>query len=297
MAHLRDPRTSRRLAELACELPAAAAYRAAALAAPAIMPAKARRLYEATRRLFPERSAVWAARTARRQLAHRAWVAVDKLKLARMSGDDLVDAVEPETVDHVRSVLGELAGEGRGALLYSLHYGRPVVATYLLPRLGFECVAIRRGLGAALGAGTLDAGALSGLLTAIRELRRGKVLFVLVDGRLARSASPVELFGRSVPMSLAFLRMARETGAGLVAAAASSVGPFRFRIDLERTPDPGRNLSPAAAAGPLLRPLERLVRRDVGQWYGINRMFRDVERSGAPAREIEARLAAAHLER
>jgi lauroyl/myristoyl acyltransferase len=264
-----------------------AAYRAAALAAPALMPAKARRLYRDTRRLFPERSARWAVDIARRQLAHRVWVALDKFSMSRLAPDELLDAAEPEGLDRLRAALRGLAGVGRGAIVYSLHYGRPIIASFLLSRVGFDCIAIRKGVDATVGGASVDAGAVSGLRTALRELRRGKVVFVLVDGRLARSATPVEFFGRTVPMSLAFVRMAQESGAGLVATVASSVGPRRIRLHSEVVPVPAPGEVPSSEL--LLGPLERAVGYDVGQWYGINRMFRAVEPPGPTGRPPEAR--------
>lgn len=252
------------------------AYRVAALAAPAVLPAKTRRLYRDTRRLFPERSRLWAARVARRQSAHRVWVALDKLALPRLSRDELVSAIEPESVELARSVFRAIAAEGRGVLVYSLHYGRPMVPTYLLPHLGFDCISLRAGVGVAPGGGSVDASAVAGLMTALRGLREGRTLFVLVDGRLARNAPTVDFFGCRVPMSFAFVRLAQMTGAALVAGATISTGPMRFRFDLERmeAPAPGELLEALAAR--LLAPLERTVRRDPGQWYGVNRVYRDV---------------------
>jgi hypothetical protein len=101
-------------------------------------------------------------------------------------------------------------------------------------------------------------------------------LIVLVDGGMAEDATQVEFAGQLVPFSLKFERLARRTGAQLVACVVYTDGddPMRTRADVRLVDLPDEGLAPEAVGRHLVAPLEEMVLADVGQWYGINRLFR-----------------------
>ena len=112
----------------------------------------------------------------------------------------------------------------------------------------------------------------------MRALKRNKLFFVLVDGRIMQRPTLVEFFGRRVPISLGFALLAQRTGAVLAAGVTYSTGPLGFRPTVTRVHLPEGEMTPEELGTTLMRPLEEAVRRDVGQWYGINRLFRQARR-------------------
>jgi lauroyl/myristoyl acyltransferase len=211
---------------------------------------------------------------------------VDKVVLPRIGGDEILARLDAASAATSREIMDEALSGGRGGILYSLHYGRPMAALHLFPLLGYPSMAIRSCANLTAfarfeaarrppdGLEVVDAHGRASLIRAARALERGHLLFVLVDGRISGRPALLPFLGRQVAFATTFVRLARQTGAALVAGAVSSTDAFGFRIDLTHVPTPERDATPDAYSPSLLRPLERTVLRDVGQWYGINRVFR-----------------------
>ena len=268
-------------------LPPRQVYAIATAVSGAMLRGKARRLLEDTRILFPDKPESWLEEVVRRQRHHRAWVAVDKYLFPRLSGEQILAMNDAESIDRVRELAGGALANGRGAIVYTMHYGRPTMSPMLLAALDFPCIALVRNIGGgglreqeaavarSRGAQFVEAkGGSSGLQLA-RGLKANKLLFVLVDGGMSAEATPVEFAGQRVPFSLKFERLARRTGAQLIASVIyTGDDPTRTRVAARSVDLPDEGLSPEAIGRHLVAPLEEMVLADVGQWYGINRLFR-----------------------
>lgn len=285
---------------LANTLPPRQVYKVAATISGAFLRGKTKRLLEDTKTLFPDKPHAWVKAAVRRQRHHRAWVAVDKYMMTQLSGEQVVAMHDPESVERVLRLADEALAPGKGAIVYTLHYGRPAWSPFLFAQLGYPYVGLMRGAGdtelqrqhveaaRVHGAQLLEAGDLASGVYALRGLKENKMLFVLIDGRLTQRPTMVEFLGRNVPFSLGFARLAERAGARLLAGVTSTVGadPTRLRIDAKPVELPDAGLSPEELGRHLVAPLEEMVARDPGQWYGINRLFRQARRlQDDPSRE------------
>jgi lauroyl/myristoyl acyltransferase len=272
-------------------------YRAAESISAALLRGKEKRLRADVERMFPDRDAAWIADVVRRQRTTRAWVALDKTMFPRLGGDELVRLTDEEGVAAARRVCDEALAEGNGGIVYSMHYGRPNFTPFVLAHLGYPYVTVRAGTNQnaldtdavshakTVGIELLEASELSAGVQAMRALKRNKLFFVLVDGGRTEQRVPVEFLGQTLPLAIGFAQLARRTGAALIAGVTYSDEPLRFRMSPVRVRIPEGNVSNEELAAELARPLEEMVSRDVGQWYGINRMFRLARRAERAAEE------------
>jgi lauroyl/myristoyl acyltransferase len=271
--------------------PAETAYGIAERLAKPFMRGKDRRLREDMRSLFPDESREWIEDKVHRQRTQRAWNVLDKLIFPKIGGAEIERRTAPESLAELRRVLDAAIAEGRGAILYSLHYGRPTSLAYLLAHLGYPIVALRAGktenetnregrlLTAAAGLELLEVGSggASGI-KAVRALKANKIILMLPDGRNAPRLTPVEMLGQKVPIALGFAKLARQTGAALIATMIYSDGPLAFRYSFERVALPEEELPAPELGRRLMEPVVRGALKDVGQWHGINRLMREARR-------------------
>jgi lauroyl/myristoyl acyltransferase len=279
------------LATLPKVLSPRAVYRAAESISGAFLRGKEKRLRADVERMFPDRDAAWVDDVVRRQRVTRAWVALDKTMFPRLGGDELVRLTNPEGVAAARAVCDEALAEGNGAIIYSLHYGRPMLSPFMLSHLGYPYVTIRSGTNTndldatalshakTVGVELLEASDMAAGVQAMRALKRNKLFFVLVDGGLTQQLTTVDFMGQKLPLALGFAQLARRTGAALIAGVNYSDEPLKFRMSPRRVRLPEGDLSPEEIGAALAAPLEELVSADVGQWYGVNRMFRLARRA------------------
>lgn len=231
------------------------------------------RLRENLEALFPERDADALAREVRANGALAR--VVDKFLLPHVPTDVLERAVTWEDDSSLRAALAER----RGVVIVSLHYGRFWVVPTLLSRRGARVTAFQRGEGRlpapgdALSGGTLSAQDLGSALKAVRELRKGSVVCVLLDAGRVENPLTLDFFGRPTRVPAAPVRIARSADALVVAllAAADGGDAERVRVRTAAVLDP-RDLAPdatdAEATARLLGALERVVGEDPGQWLG-----------------------------
>jgi lauroyl/myristoyl acyltransferase len=273
------------VAAMSRALPPDAAYRAAARLAWLVLGEKTRRLRSDTSSLFPDRPADWVDDAVRRQRYHRAWSALDKVMLPRLSEEEILARCDAAAMARTYEVLDRAQAEGKGCIVYTMHFGRPALSPFVLAsRYHYVAFRARTGIEAfdrplvarleELGVETIDAGDIAGGVQAIRALKRNKFLFVLVDGRKSQRLTRVPFVGRELAVGLGFAELAERTGAALVAGVTFSTAPLGFRIQPTRVDYPTGGASPQERAAALMRPLEEAVMQDVGQWYGINRLFR-----------------------
>lgn len=278
---------------LVSTVPPRQAYAIAARFSNLFLRGKTRMLLEDTRSLFPDSSDTWVREAVRRQRHHRAWVAVDKFMLTRLSGEEVLAMHDREQVARLCALADQALAAGNGAVIYTLHYGRPAWSPFLFSHLGYPYGGLMRGdsetglqqrhseAARRSGAELVEAGDLAAGVHAFRGLKHNKLLFVLIDGRLTSKPTMVEFLGRRVPLSLGFAQLARRTGAGLLAGVTrTGSDPTKFSIDARVVEMPEGDLSPEELGRRLVAPLEEMVLADVGQWYGINRLFRQARRLG-----------------
>jgi lauroyl/myristoyl acyltransferase len=91
----------------------------------------------------------------------------------------------------------------------------------------------------------------------------------------------VEFVGQHAPLSFAFGQLAQRTGAALLPAVTYSTGPLGFEIAVSRLAQVDTRADLDELSTTMAKPLEELVQRDPGQWYGITRLFRRAEREAA----------------
>jgi lauroyl/myristoyl acyltransferase len=279
------------IATLPTVLKPKAVYRAAESISAALLRGKEKRLRADVERMFAGKDPAWIDDVVRRQRITRAWVALDKTMFPRLGGDELVRLTDPASVEAARKVCDEALAAGNGGIIYSMHYGRPILSPFVLAHLGYPYVTIRAGTNTNeldanavshaknVGIELLEASELSAGVQAMRALKRNKLFFVLVDGGRTEQRAMVDFMGQKLAVAVGFAQLARRTGAALIAGVTYSDEPLRFRMAPERVVLPEGALSAADLAAILARPLERMVERDVGQWYGINRMFRLARRA------------------
>lgn len=278
-------------------LPPAKVYSVASALSGVFLRGKTRRLLEDTRALYPDKPEAWVREAVTRQRHHRAWVAVDKYRITRMTGPQVVAMHEPESVERISRLADEALAGGKGLIVYTLHYGRPSWSPVLFAELGYPYVGLMRGesntglqqkhseASRATGAQLVEAGDLTSGVQALRGLKENKLLFVVIDGRLTQRPTLVDFLGVKVPFSLGFAQLAQRTGARIMAGVTrTGDSPTSLRIDSKLVELPDVGLSSEELGRVLMAPLEEMVVRDIGQWYGINRLFRQarrLERRGA----------------
>lgn len=263
-----------------------------------ILQRKTERLSTDVRELFPDQSEAWIKDVVRRQRQHRAWVAVDKYMVTEMSSDEVLGMHSQEDIAAMRRLADEVLAEGKGAILYTMHYGRPMFSPFVFTQLGYPYVGLYAGTSntglikgqtetaANRGAELVEAGDLTSGVQAMRALKDNKLLFVFIDGKVSTRPAMVDFFGRKVPFSVGFAQLALRSGAALACGVTRTAdGPLSMRVRHQRVIPPEGTLTPEELGRALVAPLEEMIREDVGQWYGINRLFRQARRFARAADE------------
>jgi len=266
-------------------------YKLADTVAAFILRRKTDRLSADVRELFPDKPEAWVKDVVLRQRQHRAWVAVDKYMVTKMSSDEVLAMHSEEDIASMRRLADDVLSEGKGAVLYTMHYGRPMFSPFVFTKLGYPYVGLYAGssntglikgqtdTASDRGAELFEAGDLTSGVQAMRALKENKLLFVFIDGKVASRPAMVDFFGRKVPFSVGFAQLALRSGAALACGVTRTAGsPLEVRVRHQRVFAPEGNPSAEELGRALVAPLEEMIREDVGQWYGINRLFRQARR-------------------
>jgi Kdo2-lipid IVA lauroyltransferase/acyltransferase len=247
-----------------------------------------RQLRENLRAYFPERDDTWVEATAReiQQNVFRARL-FDKHFLPRLSDEEL-----DRVVENVNWHIPETAiREGRGIVVASIHYGRFWASPLWFSRHGYLSTAFQSARGRlpaeadTLSAGSLDANDPTAALDAMRALKKGAVLFLILDAGKMQNAVVVDFLGRPTRVSPAAYRLARTTGAVVIPALAhiDRDDPERIRVEFEQPIDPReipRDEPMETTMRRILAPLEAHARANPGQWYGFIHAHRRIARNG-----------------
>jgi lauroyl/myristoyl acyltransferase len=203
---------------------------------------------------------------------------VDLLRFQASDAAPLVSGAGTAAPDW--SVVDRALAQGRGVVLVTAHLGAfdglgrvfaasgywlVVVVGRTLPRPIFDAaVALRR----ALGVEVVEATA-AGVRRMVETLRRGECVGFLADRDFFRNGAPVEFFGRSTSLPSGAVRLARETGAPIVAAyLRRSATGFELTLEepfvVQRTAD--RRVDIQAGMETMVASLTRAVAASPGQW-------------------------------
>lgn len=171
---------------------------------------------------------------------------------------------------------------GRGAVVATLHYGNPEYVSQCLGARGLTFLALvepltpqalhdlfqrhRRSQGHCF----VEVG-VSGIKEAIRRLRRGGVVAVMVDRDIQHSGVIVPFFGAPARVPVGAVDLALHTGADLIPLISRRIGLDEFEVTIERPlalirtgnreEDRRRNTIR------LLQRFEKHLRRDPSQWF------------------------------
>lgn len=228
-------------------------------------------------RYFPERGAGWVETTARELQANAARAKIfDKHFLPRLATPDLDRMVEIVGLEHLTGALDA----GRGAVCVSLHYGRFWAAPVWFSRHGYETTAFQSAGGslpsqaATLSGGSFDATDPTSAVRAMRALKQGAVMFLILDAGRVPNPVTVEFLGQPTLFSTAAVRLARVANAAIVPilVPVHPDDPERVRITFYDPIDP-RGIPADAPAETTIRrflePFEAQVRAAPSQWYGF----------------------------
>jgi KDO2-lipid IV(A) lauroyltransferase len=241
------------------------------------------------RAAFPVRSEDECRRIARQTFVHFGQALVMVLRASTLTARELLDTVEVEGADRIRTALAA----GRGAIVFSGHFGywelhglmhalvlspMSVLARPLdNPHLHELLERMRRASGNNV---IYRQGALRRVL---RALHANECVAILIDQHIqGADAVSVEFFGRPAATTSALATLALRTGAPLVPAFAIPLPDGRCRLVYEHPVE----MPPATSADPVLEltqrctdVLEMYVRRYPHLWLWMHRRWRDVSQA------------------
>ena len=197
------------------------------------------------------------------------------------------DRVEIRGAEHIVAA----RDDGVGGIFFSAHYGNWELLSVSLVRHGIAPVPVYRpanspGIERAIQRRRLAAHPIEGveylpktgpgMRTALRALRQGRHLAMLLDQKMNRGA-PVPLFGRDAMTAMAAAEMALRYRVPLIPARIERLGPARFRLTVlppMALPDTG---DARADAADLMRSVHALfedwIRERPDHWLWLHRRW------------------------
>lgn len=209
--------------------------------------------------------------------------------LIRMPHIDLPRFCERDLTLEGLSHLQRALTQGRGAVLASAHFGNPEIAVQALA-LGIRVFALTEPLDppqflrltqhlrSAHGHTYLPV-SLSGAKKAVRYLRNGGTVAILIDRDIQRRGVPTPFCGRSAPMPTGAVELALRTGADLIPCFVHRERGFHYHaymgptLSLVRSGDAQQDLRVNSAN--LLARFEEHLRSDPGQWAVLEPIWTD----------------------
>jgi len=181
-----------------------------------------------------------------------------------------------------RAHLDAALARGRGAILVTCHLGNWEVAANELAQAGYPLTVVtgnqlgrlapavrrakqRRGI-AVVGPG-------DGLRALYRCLEANRILVLLIDGDGWRRGRTLAFLGRPTLIPCGAVRLARTTGAALMAATMRRSGPLRFQARIHPPLPAGGRDRPEDLMRTLIHPLERAIADDPAQWCLFRRLW------------------------
>jgi heptosyltransferase-2 len=202
------------------------------------------------------------------------------LKIGGMPKEDLREMVDFSGLEHVERVIGS----GQGCVMVISHIGNWELFSQLYPLL-FSCPlgTIYQRLGnsyidaevrasrARLGVGLFERK--EGFQGAIKTLRAGGIVGVLIDQHAGDAGVWCPFFGRLASTSSLAAMLALRTGAALIPGAVHSAGPGRWQLVI----DPPVNVEERdtdAVTAQLNVVLEGQIRRKPADWFWVHNRWK-----------------------
>jgi KDO2-lipid IV(A) lauroyltransferase len=192
-----------------------------------------------------------------------------------------------------RPHLDAALARGRGAILVTCHLGNWEVAAYELAQAGYPLAVVTgKQLGRLAPAVRQDkerrgiqvVGPGDGLRALYRCLEANRILVLLIDGDGWRRGRTLDFLGRPTLLPCGAVRLARTTGARLMAATMHRTGPLRFAARIHPPlPTAGRERTEELMRT-LLRPLERAIADDPAQWCLFRALWQEAASRAAARR-------------
>lgn len=246
-----------------------------------------RQVRDNLRLFFPDRDEAWVETTARDLQANVVRARVfDKYFLPRIPLEQLDRIVEFENLHFI----DEARAAGRGTLCPSMHFGRFWACPIWLSRHGYEAGAFQSAEGKlpsqaeTLSAGTFNANNPRATVSAVRSLRSGSSLFLILDAGKVANPVTAGFLGQQTYLSPAAVRLARASEALIVpvVVAPHPDDPDRIRVVFSEPIDPKLapdDEPPETILQHILDWFEPFVLANPSNWFGIinahRRMVRD----------------------
>lgn len=190
-----------------------------------------------------------------------------------------------------REHLDHALSRGRGAILVTCHLGNWEVAATELARAGYPLTVVT---GEQLGRlapavrrvkarhGISVVRPADGMRALYRQLAQNRIITLLIDGDVFWRGQPIDFLGAPVRLPWGAVRLARSTGAPLVAATMRRTGPGAYEARIHPPVDPGGDARVVMRA--LLAPLEQAIATDPTQWCLFRPLWREAQAGSGSAR-------------
>ena len=234
---------------------------------------------------YPDLSEAARRAIGRASYVNLAWMLIDVARGAHWTADDVRSRVEVVGLEHGHAALAK----GAGVVAVTLHLGSFELAMRAMPTAGIPITVIGRPLGNRLlrdeikrqreSTGSELLAHRNILPELLRTLRKGRAVVALNDQYARRSRGVfVPFLGARASTSLGPALMAVRTGAPMVTAFVSRLGPDRHRLTILpalETPDTGdRRKDAELLTARSNAALEEIIRAHPEQWMWSHRRFR-----------------------
>ncbi|HQR39410.1 MAG TPA: hypothetical protein PLF26_13540 [Blastocatellia bacterium] len=246
-----------------------------------------RQLRNNLRKFFPDADQAWIETTAR-ELQDNSLRArqFDKYFLPKLATEELDKIVEMVDWHVAESVIES----GRGIIIASMHFGRFWAVPLWFSRHGYQSAAFQSSEGRlpseadTLSAGSLNANDPRSTLRAVKLLKKGAVVFLILDAGKIQNPLVLDFLGQPTHVSPAAVRLAKVSDAVIIPLLAhiDPNDPERIVPRFEEPIDPRTIPDDEPVETTMLRvlaPLEAHARRTPSQWYGFLNAHRRLARN------------------
>ncbi len=251
--------------------------------------------------LGPEAGPGEVARAAREAVRNAARYYADMIRMPHMDVSEFYERdLTLDGLHHLRKAMDE----GKGAVLVSAHFGNPEIAVQGLAAAGImvlaltepleppQLFALTQRLRSTHGHTHVPAG-FGGVKKALRRLRSGGVVAILMDRDIQQRGLPMPFCGSDARIPTGAVELALRTGAELIPAFVYRERGFHYHAymgppcEVVRTGDQERDVWVNTAN--LLSLFERHLRSDPGQWAVLEPVWPEssLEAAGHRAGTVE----------
>jgi lipopolysaccharide heptosyltransferase II len=202
-------------------------------------------------------------------------------RLARMSREEIRAVIEVDGVEE----FARLVQSGRGVVSIVTHLGNwellsltspiifPCPSGSIYQRLGNPFIdAEVRAQRARLGMSLFERK--EGFQDAIKMLREGGTVGVLVDQHAGDAGVWVPFFGRLASTSSLAAMLALRTGAAAMTVTAHTIGPARWRVSIGAPIESTQRRDPLALTAEINRAVERLIQLKPEDWFWVHNRWK-----------------------